>query len=309
MEEKKEVVVNEELYGRFFNLVGASDEGKRISQSKAAQAIGYSSGVISAYKSRAYNGNVKALEEKIEAWLKREARRVSRIEVPTVETSVIAQIRKAIALAHDEADIAVIVGEAGTGKTTAIRQYETESHSAFVVEVDPAFSKTVLIAEIARAIGVDSKGSSTVVISRIVEALRGRDAVLIIDEADYLSDACLELLRRVVNDKAETGVVLVGLPRLEYKLRNLRNDHEQLTSRVGVFLKLEKMKKVDAIKILSKVWQSLSAETIDAFVLTAAGSVRSLVKLMGRVHQTLVLSNIEKPDTEVISAVGELLMK
>jgi DNA transposition AAA+ family ATPase len=306
---EKTIEINEELYNRFFEVVGSPEEGKRISQSKAAQAIGYSSGVVSAYKSMTYNGNIKALEERIEAWLKREARRVSRIDVPTVETSVIAQMRKAIALAHDEADIAVIVGEAGTGKTTAIRRYEAESHSAFVVEVDPAFSKTVLIAEIARAIGVDSKGNSTVVISRIVEALRERDSVLIIDEADYLSDACLELLRRVINDKAETGVVLVGLPRLEYKLRNLRNDHEQLTSRVGVFLKLDKMKKADAAKILSNVWQSLTTETVDAFVKMAAGSVRSLVKLMGRVHQTLALSNIEQPDSEVISAAGELLMK
>jgi hypothetical protein len=79
MEEKKEVVVNEELYGRFFDLVG---EGKRVSQSKAAQAIGYTAGVVSAYKSRAYNGNIKTLEDKIVAWLKREARRVSRIDVP-----------------------------------------------------------------------------------------------------------------------------------------------------------------------------------------------------------------------------------
>jgi DNA transposition AAA+ family ATPase len=306
---EKTIEINEELYNRFFEVVGSPEEGKRISQSKAAQAIGYSSGVISAYKSRNYNGNIKALEDKVEAWLKREARRVSRIDVPTVETSVIAQMRKAIALAHDEADIAVIVGEAGTGKTTAIHQYEAESHSAFLVEVDPSFTKNVLVAEIARAVGVDEKGSITAIINRIIEALRGRDSVLIIDEADYLSDACLELLRRVINDKAETGVVLVGLPRLEYKLRNLRNDHEQLASRVGVFIKLEKMRKADAVKILSNVWQNLTSETIEAFVKMAAGSVRSLVKLMGRVHQTLALSNIEQPDPEVISAAGELLMK
>ena len=309
MEEKREVAVNEELHGRFFEIVGSPEEGKRVSQTRAAQAIGYSSGVISAYKSRTYNGNIGALEGKIEAWLKREARRVSRIEVPIVETSVIDQMRKAIALAHDEGDIAVIVGDAGTGKTTAIRQYEAESHSAFVVEVDPAFNKTILIAEIARSIGVDPKGNSTVVISRIVDALRGRDSILIIDEADYLSDSCLELLRRVINDKAETGVALVGLPRLKYKLRNIRNDHEQLTSRVGVFVKLERLRKADAAKVLSNVWRNLSAEAVDAFVKAAAGSVRSLVKLIGRVHQTLALSNIEQPDGEVITAAAGLLMK
>jgi DNA transposition AAA+ family ATPase len=43
-----------------------------------------------------------------------------------------------------------------------------------------------------------------------VEALRDRDTVIMIDEADYLSDSSLELVRRVINDKAQTGVVLVG---------------------------------------------------------------------------------------------------
>jgi DNA transposition AAA+ family ATPase len=288
---RKKVAVNEELYSQIFALVG---EGRRISQSKAAQALGYSSDVISAYKSRTYNGAVKVLEEKIATWIKRESRRLSKIDVPIVETSGIARIKRAIALAHDEADITVVVGDADSGKTTGAYQYQAESHSAFLVEVDPSFTKTTLLAEIARAVGIKMKGTMTAVISRIVEALRERNAVLIVDEADYLSDACLELLRRVINDKAQTGVVLIGLPRLEYKLRNLHNDHEQLTSRVGAFVKLENMRKADTAKILATIWHDLSTETVEAFARAAAGSVRTLVKLIGRVHQTLTINNINQ---------------
>ena len=252
MSKEREPEYNDELYTRFFELVGSPEEGKHISQSKAAHALGYSSGVISAYKSRSYNGNVRNLEEKIAAWLTREARRLERVDIPICETAVIDQVRRAVSIAQDEADIAVIVGDAGTGKTTAIRRYEAESHSAFLVEVDPSFTKNVLVTEIARALGVDIKGGMTVVIGRIIEALRERDAVLIIDEADYLSDSSLELARRIINDKAKTGVVLVGLPRLEYKLRNLRGDHEQLASRVGVLLRLGRMKRADAVTILGE---------------------------------------------------------
>jgi DNA transposition AAA+ family ATPase len=300
---------SEELYNQFFALVGSPDEGKRISQAKAAQALGYSSGVVSAYKSCTYNGNVKAFEEAADAWLKREARRVSKIDVPTAETSALESVRKAISMAQDDADIAVIVGVSGTGKTTALRHYEKESRSAFFLEVDPSFTKNVLVSEIARAVGVDQKGGMTAVIARIVEALRERDSVLIIDEADYLSDSSLELVRRIINDKARTGVVLVGLPRLEYKLRNIRNDHEQLTSRVGILLKLSKMKKTDAEKILAGVWNGLPEETIGAFFDASNGSVRTLAKLIGRVHQVMGLNRIDQPDAEVIAAAGELLMR
>ena len=307
--EKQDFEYNEELYKKFFELVGSPDEGKRISQAKAATALGYSSGVVSAYKSRTYNGNVKTLEETIAAWLKREARRVEKIAVPTAETTVLDSVRKAVTMAQDDQDIAVIVGESGTGKTTALRSYATESHSAVLIEVDSSFSKSVLVSEIAQAIGVDQKGSMTAVCRRIVDALRGRDTVVMIDEADYLSDSALELVRRIISDKAQTGVVLVGLPRLEYKLRNLRNDHDQLMSRVGILLKVDRMKKTDAEKILSGVWKDLPKETVDAFVKAASGSVRTLSKLIGRAHQIMGLNHIEKPDAEVIAAASELLMR
>jgi DNA transposition AAA+ family ATPase len=312
--ERKENDYDEELYKKFFDLVGNGDEvagtsSRRISQSKAAQALGYSSGVVSAYKSRTYNGNVKAFEATVRAWLKREARRISKIDIPTAETTVLDSVRKAVSMAQDDADIAVIVGDSGTGKTTALRSYAAESHSAILIEVDSSFTKNVLVTEIARAVGVESKGGMTQVSARIVEALRGRDTVIMIDEADYLSDSSLELVRRIINDKAQTGVVLVGLPRLKYKLENLRNDHQQLTSRVGVLLEVKRLSKSDAVKIISGVWRDLPKETVEAFVKMSNGSVRTLTKLMGRVHQVMGINRIETPDAEVISAAGEMLMR
>jgi DNA transposition AAA+ family ATPase len=307
--DKKEIEIDEELYQKFFALVGSPDEGRRISQSKAAQALGYSSGVVSAYKSRTYSGNIKEVEAAIRAWLRREERRVTKLEVPIAETAAIDSIKKGLAITQDEGDIMVAVGPAGSGKTTAWREYAAESHSAIAIEVDASFTKSVLVKEIAQKVGVESKGGMTTIISRIVDALKGRDTVLIIDEADYLSDACLELLRRVINDKAQTGVALIGLPKLKYKLENRLNDHQQLTSRVGVFLEVKELARADAVKIIESVWHGLPKETIDAFVKACRGSARTLVKLMGRVHQTMALNKLDKPDAEVIAAAGEMLMR
>jgi DNA transposition AAA+ family ATPase len=307
--EKKEMEIDEELHAKFFALVGSPDEGKRISQARAAQALGYSSGVVSSYKSRSYNGNVKAFEEAVRAWLKRDARRIAKIEVPIVATDALESIRSAVNIAQDERDIAVIVGGSGTGKTTALRAVAGENPSAILLEADSSFTKNVLVAEIARAVGVETKGGMTAVIGRIVEALRGRDTVIMIDEADHLSDAGLELVRRVVHDKAQTGVALIGLPRLKYQLENRRNDHEQLISRVGALLEVKSLSRQDAVKIIEGVWKGLPRETAEAFFKAAKGSARTLVKLIGRVHQTMAINRIDIPDAEVIEAAGTMLMR
>ncbi|MDR2444327.1 MAG: hypothetical protein LBD44_00110, partial [Spirochaetaceae bacterium] len=67
-----------------------------------------------------------------------------------------------------------------------MRAIVNENPSAILLEADSSFTKNVLVTEIARAVGVETKGGMTTVIGRIVEALRGRDTVIMIDEADYL---------------------------------------------------------------------------------------------------------------------------
>jgi hypothetical protein len=92
-------------------------------------------------------------------------------------------------------------------------------------------------------------------------------------------------------------------------LENLRNDHQQLTSRVGVLLEVKRLGKPDAVKIIEGVWRNLAKDTVEAFVKAAGGSARPLVKLMGRVHQVMMISRAETPDAEVIAAASEMLMR
>jgi hypothetical protein len=76
-----------------------------------------------------------------------------------------------------------------------------------------------------------------------------------------------------------------------------------------VLLELKRLTKADAVKIIEGVWRELAKETIEAFVKAANGSTRTLVKLMGRVHQVMGINRIETPNAEVITAAGEMLMR
>jgi DNA transposition AAA+ family ATPase len=221
---ENEKIVNLQIYEKLFSVVG---EGKRWSLNKASVSIGISPGTLSAYKNRSYNGNIGAVEEKIGAWLVREERRVSAVAIPFVATVAVENFYRAVEMAHDYRNIALITGDAGTGKTTACQHYALENPGAVcAVYAYPGMEQQKLVSEIAGALGLGRKDSKSALIERLVEELRERDVVVIIDQMDYLTNASLELLRYVVVDMAESGLVLVGLPWLDGQLRALKNDHD-----------------------------------------------------------------------------------
>ena len=80
-----------------------------ISQNKAAKEMGYTSSVLSQFLNETYKGDTAKVEEAIIKWIARKAEAAERKHVPIVETSVMKQMTRAIRLAHDEKDIALIV--------------------------------------------------------------------------------------------------------------------------------------------------------------------------------------------------------
>lgn len=280
-----------------------------ISQNKASQVMGISSGMLSAYKSGTYKGNTTELENKIQAWLEREKNRKSKMQMPFCELSTTNKIFRVIQTAHEESDIAVIVGHAGVGKTTAIKAYCDKYDTAFLIEVDTTFTKTVLIRELARAINIDVKGNVAELTQRIIRKLKSMDAVLIFDEADYLAENQLELIRRICHDKSECGVVLAGLPRLEYKIKGNYKDHEQLASRAGFLLHVDKLTKNDAKILIKSVWDLSNDDIIAEFFRAAGGSIRSLNKLMKLVWKIMGANQATEPALEYIKEAASLLMR
>lgn len=285
-------------------------EKYKISQNKAAEAAGYTGSVVSQWLNGTYKGDAEAVEAALQTWMEREKSRRSRRSLPLVETENLRRILNAIQIAHEERDIAVIVGPAGAGKTTALRKYAAENpNGAILIEVDESMGKIALFRELAEKLGIDRNGSHVELVRRVASTLQDRDMVVIIDEADYLNDGALELLRRVVNDKGQSGLVLCGLQRLVFRIKNLKNDHQQLASRVGVLLEVGDLINVDAEKMVYAVWPELGRDAVQAFVKTAAGSARALAKLIDRSHRTALANDLPAPTPEAIRLAGSLILK
>jgi len=282
-----------------------------ISQAQAAREINYHPSVLSAYRKDEYKGDVQKLEGAIVQWLARQAKARERKTVATVETADLARVTSAIQIAHTEKDIALIVSDAGSGKSTAAAWYARYNEKSVVlINVVSGMNRRMLVHEMARQLSIDiMKVSYNTLVTNVSDTLFERDMVVILDEADYLRPDALEFTRRLVYDLGKSGLVLIGLPRLKYQIQNLRNDHRQLESRIGVCLHLSGLTRTDAITIAESVWPKISKKIVDAIYNVSKNDVRQFTKIIERMQQTMAINNVAEPDVDIVETAAALIMR
>ncbi len=282
-----------------------------ISRARAGREMGYSSSIVSAYMTGNYSGDVVKLEKNIQQWCNRQIKAHSRKKIPIVETTAVKTILNAIGMAHTEHDIALIVADAGASKTTSAKLYADRNETTVVyIPVVAGMNRKMLVTEIARQLGVETmRVPLNVLIQQTAQALADRDSLVILDEADYLKADALEFCRRLVYDLGESGLVLMGLPRLRAMIQNLRNDHRQLESRIGISVQMEGLIKSDATLIAREVWPNCETEIINSLYEVSKSDVRQFVKLIERAQNTMVLNNLENPTQDVIEMAATLVLK
>lgn len=286
-------------------------ENYGLSKAEAARGCNYSPSVISEYLKGNYRGDVAKLEGAILQWLSRQHKARERKRVPVVETNDLRQITNAIQIAHTEKDIALIIADAGAGKSTGAKRYMLNNEKGTVlINVVSGMNKRMLVHEIARQLSIDiMKVSFNNLITNVSDILFERDMVVILDEADYLRADALEFVRRLVYDLGQSGLVLIGLPRLKYQIQNLRNDHRQLESRIGVFLHLSGLTRPDALMIAESVWPKIDRKIVDAIYNVSKSDVRQFTKIIERMQQTMAINNVAEPNADIVETAASLVMR
>jgi general secretion pathway protein A len=190
----------------------------------------------------------------------------------------------------------VITGEVGTGKTTLARYFlgRLEDRTATAVVLYPALSAPELLRSILQDLHVGSEGSS---LKDLVDALhrfllearrKGRDVVLLIDEAQDLSPEVLEQIRLISNLETDTEkliqIVLLGQSELHEMLS--RRDLRQLAQRVTARYHLSPLNRPETEDYLRHRLQVAGGEGKVTFT---AGALRGIHRLSGGIPRLLNL--------------------
>jgi len=195
-----------------------------LTQTAAARRIGVSGTALSQWLRDKYGGDTGAVEAKVQKWLATEhdAETFSIDDAPVgrhVDLDVSEEILAGLAYAQATGDIVTVIGASGTGKTWSLRHHCAERSAAHYVSVRRTMrTLSGVLGAVGRVVlGPRTHRSALEAEEELIATLRGRRALLVIDEAQYLSPMLLDELR-CIRDAAECGLALAGDARLEMRL-------------------------------------------------------------------------------------------
>lgn len=202
-----------------------------------------------------------------------------------VETSVHRAIVAACFRARRYGGFGVVAAYVGTGKTTALKRIADDQDGVYLIEGLPAMTHSVLLDELVNLVGCPVKtassktgGTKAEKLRAVITALKGRQALILLDEAETCSASTLEYLRRV-RDLAGAGVVLCGTEKLMPMIRDPRGRFGQISSRINYWPPVIKRCSDDDIRALTRAYLpdlELSDELLEAFQYACDGSARVL---------------------------------
>jgi len=284
-----------------------------MNQTKLARGIGTSPASISMYLNGTYaekGGNYETIEPKIEAFLEVQESKAQREELVLgfVSTKTTRRISEVMRDAHEAGDTVVIYGQAGLGKTQAVKNYCEKNPAAIMIEANPSFTALVLMRKLAAAAKVSTVGSLNDLFESVSDRLRDSGRLIVVDEAENLPLRAIEIIRRL-HDDTGCGLVLSGMPRLVANLRGKHGELVQLYSRVSVALNLgDSMPDEELEEIARAAMPEADDATIAELVKQSNGNTRRMSKLMRGAVRTANKNGI-KMQSGIIKKYSTLIIR
>lgn len=270
-------------------LRAAMKADSSITQASLSRQISISESRVSQWIGGKYPGDNAEITRKVEQWLQARETKAARAQTMPAAPSYVAtptseRVIVSLRYAHFAADMALVYGQSGLGKTEAVLQYQKTVPNVFVATMTPSSASLVpALQVIAEAVGAASDSGGAQNIHRaICKRLRNTNGLLIIDEANHLSVPALEQIRSIYDD-VKIGVALVGNKEI---LERMTSGHhaknlDRLYSRIGKRDSFTKCTKEDALNILD-AWGVKDAECRRQLtdIASKPGALRTMSKVL-----------------------------
>lgn len=203
-------------------------------QVEVAAELGLSDALVSSFLAGKYKTPHTVIPKVGELVRLNEKKKVSPKEPDFAPTSISRTVFNAISYAHLRGTVAVVYGDAGIGKTCAVREYVRQNSLALVVTASPTYASITGINELlAEQLGVRERVARRIT-REITGKLKNSGRVVIVDEAQHLTARTLDHLR-CISDESGVGIAFIGNEEVYKRLYGSgRAEFAQLFSRIGM---------------------------------------------------------------------------
>lgn len=274
-------------------------EAHYSSQATAARDAGIPESTFSLWLNGAYKGDNTKIGGMVQRWLKAREERASLAAVlPTapdfVVTPTAQEIWIRLQIAQTMAGLCVIVGGPGIGKTMTLERYARDIPNVWLVTMDPSTAGVgTCLREIVDELRLPEKSGSGLV-RAIGGFLKGKGALLMIDEAQHLSITALDTIR-TIRDKYQVGLVLCGNETVYARMEGDRSklNLAQIFSRVGMKMPVVRRKpQTGDVDALLTAWE-ITAQPEIKFLRAVAGQPGALRGMTMTLLMATMLANGE----------------
>lgn len=183
--------------------------------------------------------------------------------------------------AQRDALVMGVIGEAGSGKTEAIKTYTAGGRNVYHLVCSEYWNRRTFMAKVLQTMGVTYSGSTVAdMMDTIVDTLKRKASPLIVlDEADKLSDQVLYFFISLYNQlEGHCGIIMTATrylkARIEKGVRLNRKGYAEIFSRIGrKFVELPLLNSED-VAVVCVANGITEAKTINGIVDDADGDLR-----------------------------------
>jgi DNA transposition AAA+ family ATPase len=120
-------------------------------------------------------------------------------------------ITSILSYARETGRLVMVAGSPGVSKTATARQFREDMPRTYYAAMDATTSGVpTMLMEVLLAMGItETKGLPQLLMRQVCQRVSDAKSLIIIDEAQHLSDKAIEALR-AINDKVRVGIAIMG---------------------------------------------------------------------------------------------------
>lgn len=277
-------------------------------QSWLAINIGVSNAQISTFLAGSYKGNVQNLEQKLKNFIgnfipNEDKSQELEFFIENKNTSYVNHIMKK---AVEQTRLSVITGNAGFGKTTAIKKFIKNRPESIFIKANNLFTTKDFLEILCNELNIKIESRGSEMFKSVIATLSRANKFIVIDEAEWLKDKTLDMVRNIW-EESKTPIILSGTLHLKQNLKGTKGELDYVDSRIRGRYTLESLCDEDIKKVC--IHYGVSKDGIEKVKTLANGNFRLTTFLLEESKDLALGLGLENITGEVIKEASKMILE